>query len=327
MKKIFVTGASGFIGSHIVEKLLLNNNNKVIAFDKYNSFDHWGNLEHLKEKFSNNLSFIFGDVRDFDLIKSSMKGCDSVLHLAALIGIPYSYNTPLGYIKTNIEGTYNILEASKENKVKSLIVTSTSEVYGNSQYEPMDEAHPIVSQSPYSASKTSADNLSISYFRSFKLPVKIIRPFNTFGPRQSQRAIIPTIIMQAMNSNIISIGNINAKRDFTYVEDLVNAFIKLDKFKGLYGDVVNIGTGESQKITDIIKKIEKMMNIKLKIKIDKKRIRPKNSEINNLICNYAKAKKLINWKPKIKFDQGLQKYYDWLKQNKINKKNTSIYHV
>lgn len=326
MKKIFVSGAAGFIGSNLVEKLL-STGYEVTAFDKYNSYNHWGNLEYLKEKNISNFSFISGDIRDFDLVHSSIKGCDSVIHLAALIGIPYSYLTPIAYIRTNIEGTYNVLESSKRNKIKSIIVTSTSEVYGSSQYKPMDEKHPIVSQSPYSASKTGADNLSISYFKSFDLPVKIIRPFNTFGPRQSLRAIIPSIYEQAISSKKIKVGNLDAIRDFTYVDDLINAFIKLDDCDNLYGDTVNIGTGKCYSINEIIKKIESIVGKKFEIKIDKKRLRPDKSEVDELLCDYTKATKILQWKPNITFEEGLKKYYNWIKKQKKIFNNSSNYHV
>ena len=324
--KIFVTGAFGFIGSHLTQKLL-SLGHKVIAFDKYNSFNHWGNLEELKERNYKNLSVLMGDIRDMDMLNSSIKGCDSVIHLAALIGIPYSYVTPIAYIKTNIEGTYNILEASKVNKVSSVIITSTSEVYGSAQYTPMDELHPIVSQSPYSASKTSADNLAISYFKSFNLPVKIIRPFNTYGPRQSQRAVIPSIINQGLCGNKINIGNIYSIRDFTYVDDLIGAFIKINNSKKLYGEVLNIGSGNKIKIKDIVDLVSHKLNKKFKINIQNNRIRPKHSEVNQLVCNNLKAKKIINWKPIITFDEGITRYIEWAKEKNFSKSFSKKYYV
>ncbi|MDC3131788.1 SDR family NAD(P)-dependent oxidoreductase, partial [Pelagibacteraceae bacterium] len=238
METILVTGAAGFIGSHLVEHLV-KKGKKVIAFDRYNNLNNWGNLEN--SKFRNDFEMVLGDIRDYDSVYNSIKRCDSVFHLAALIGIPYSYLSPLAYIKTNIEGTYNVLEASKTHSLKNIIITSTSETYGSAVKIPMNENHRLIAQSPYSASKIAADNLSLSYYLSFNLPIKIIRPFNCYGPRQSSRAIIPTIVSQLYNNRAnIKLGNLDAIRDLTYVDDLVDAFYKVFNSKKFIGEVTNV---------------------------------------------------------------------------------------
>ena len=312
MKKIFLTGAFGFIGSHLTE-LLIKNKYKVIAFDRYNTNNSYGHLEHLSE--SKSIDFRLGDIRDYDSVKKSMQDCDIVIHMAALIGIPYSYISPLAYIKTNIEGTYNILEASKELSIKKTLITSTSEVYGSAQYTPIDESHPYVGQSPYSASKIAADQIAVSYYKSFNLPVTIVRPFNTYGPRQSLRAIIPTIISQLFSNNkTVSIGNINTVRDLTYVTDTCEAFLSIMKSKKTNGKILNIGSGQGIKIKELYDIICKISKITKKINKDKKRIRPSDSEVNKLICNFNNLNFITKWTPKISLKEGLKKYIQ------INKK-------
>ena len=263
MTKVLITGGCGFIGSHLVE-FLSNDNFEVSVFDKYNINDSYGWLDSYKYK--NEIDFYMADIRDFDAVSKAVKGKDIIIHLAALIGIPYSYYSPLAYINTNITGTYNVLEAVKSFNISQVLVTSTSEVYGTALYTPIDENHPIQPQSPYSASKASADTLAISYHKSFKTPVKIIRPFNTFGPRQSMRAVIPTIINQVLNKKIkkIELGDISTKRDFTYVDDTCLAYmhlIKLNKF----GEVFNLGTSKSYSIEDIAEKIFDITKIRKKL--------------------------------------------------------------
>jgi nucleoside-diphosphate-sugar epimerase len=253
-----------------------------------------------------------------------MKRCKSVIHLAALIGIPYSYESPLAYIRTNVEGTYNILESAKNLNLNNIIITSTSEVYGSAKYLPIDEKHPINAQSPYAASKASADQLSLSFYKSFKLPVKIIRPFNTYGPRQSNRAIIPSIINQCLknkNGNII-LGNTMPTRDFSYVEDTCEAFLKIYNNKKLFGQVVNSGTNSNISIEDLAKKIFKIMKANYKIKTIDLKTRPKLSEVDNLQCNNRKIKKIANWKPKINLEQGLKKTIEWIKSNQSHYSDT-----
>tara|TARA_A100001011_G_scaffold207387_1_gene215608 strand:- start:254 stop:1231 length:978 start_codon:yes stop_codon:yes gene_type:complete len=322
-KKIIITGATGFIGSHLTE-LFVNKGYNVTAFDRYNTTYDLGNLKN--SKFKNDINFIFGDIRDYDSVSKACKGMDIILHLAALVGIPYSYYSPLAYIKTNFEGTYNILEVAKQSNVEQLIVTSTSETYGSAQKIPMNENHRLIGQSPYSASKISADQLSISYWRSYKLPVKIIRPFNTFGPRQSSRAVIPSIITQALNNKTIKLGNINTSRDFTYVTDVCDAYYEMLKIKNLFGEPVNVGSNKEYKIRDIAKKIIKKVNPKIKIKIEKKRIRPLQSEVDRLRCDNKLIIKKSKWRPKISFEEGLKKTIHWIKSKDFSEPS-DIYRI
>ncbi len=322
-KKILITGATGFIGSHLTE-LFVKKGHKVTAFDRYNSIYKLGHLEN--SEFKKDINFIFGDIRDYDSVYKVTKGKDLILHLAALVGIPYSYYSPLAYIKTNLEGTYNVLESSKQNSIDQVIVTSTSETYGSAKKIPMNENHRLIGQSPYSASKISADQLSISYWRSFKLPVKIIRPFNTFGPRQSSRAVIPAIIIQALNNKVIKLGNLNTSRDYTYVSDVCNAYFELLKVNNIYGEPINVGSNKEYKIHDIAKKIINIINPELSIKIDKQRIRPLNSEVDRLKCDNRLIIKKSKWRPKISFDQGLNKTIDWIK-SQDNSEISDIYNV
>jgi dTDP-glucose 4,6-dehydratase len=310
--KVLVTGAGGFIGSHLVERLL-KQGYLVRAFVRYNSKNNYGWIDGLM---SPNLEVVTGDIRDYDLVFSAMKDCNSVFHLAALIGIPYSYVSPLAYIRTNIEGTYNILESARKLKLKNVIITSTSETYGSAQYTPIDEKHPLVGQSPYSASKISADEISLSYFRSFDLPVKIVRPFNTYGPRQSARAIIPSIIVQLLyEKGKINLGNLLPIRDFTFVSDTVNGFIEIYNEDKLVGEVANIGVGNGISILDLYNKISKLMNIESEVHNDEIRIRPDKSEVNKLICDNSKLKKYTNWNQEYSFDDGLMKTVEWIKDN------------
>lgn len=317
--KILVTGAAGFIGSHLVENLVKNSHN-VIAFDRYNTDSNFGWLEN--SKYRKDIEFVFGDLRDFDSVSKVMKKSKKCIHLAALIGIPYSYISPLAYLKTNVEGTYNILESARIYSHDDVIITSTSEIYGTAQYTPMDEKHPISPQSPYAASKVASDQLAMTYYRSFDLPVKIIRPFNVFGPRQSPRAIIPTIINQLLLGSTLSLGNINVSRDYTYVDDVVNAFIAILESKKVYGNILNVGTNKNIEIKDIIEIVSKKLNRKIKINIDKKRIRPDKSEVKILHCDNSKIQKMTNWKNKNSFNQGINRTIKWnlkfLKEFKSN---------
>jgi NAD dependent epimerase/dehydratase len=312
--KVLVTGAGGFVGSHLVENLV-KKKFKVRAFIHYNSINSWGWIENSNLK--NKIEIITGDIRDFDSVYRATKGVDGIFHLAALIGIPYSYVSPLAYIKTNIEGTYNILESSRLLKIKNILITSTSETYGSAQYVPINESHPMVGQSPYSASKISADNLAVSYFRSFNLPVKIARPFNIFGPRQSPRAIIPTIILQILQGrNKINLGNIDTTRDFTYVSDTVDAMIKIYHQKKFNGEFVNIGMKQEISIKDLVIKISRLLNKKTVILQDKKRLRPMKSEVDRLFCDNDKLIKNTNWKAENSLETGLKKTINWLRKNK-----------
>ncbi len=314
MKKILITGGCGFIGSHLSE-FLLQKNFEISVFDRYNINDHKGLLD--SSKFKKEIKFILGDIRDFDSINRAIEGQDVVVHMAALIGIPYSYVSPLAYIKTNIEGTYNVLESCRKNNVNNIINTSTSEVYGSALFTPIDENHPIQAQSPYSASKISADNLCYSYHCSFDLNVKTIRPFNTYGPRQSFRAIIPTIIGQLIGSNNkISIGNLDAVRDFTYVKDTCEAYYNLLISQNNGGEVYNVGNNKSISMNDLLSLITKITGIEKMIEISQHRIRPKKSEVNELKCNYEKFSKLTNWKPLVSLEDGIKLTSEWFLENK-----------
>ena len=314
MKKILITGGTGFIGSHLVE-MCVDKKFKVSCFDRYNPNYNLNNLENSKHV--NNINFIFGDVRDFDSVNKAIKGHDYVFHLAALGGIPYSYESPLAYIKTNIEGTYNVLEASRLNNIKQLIVTSTSEVYGSPRKVPIKESHPLIGQSPYSASKIAADHLSISYSKSYNYKVKIIRPFNVYGPRQSLRAVIPTIISQSLNhKKTINLGNVNTSRDYTYVTDVCRAYFSMLNLNNVFGEPLNVGFGKDYKIYEIAKKIFTFFNPKLKIKKEKLRVRPTKSEVHRLLCDFTKFKKKTNWKPLVNMQSGLISTIQWFKKNR-----------
>ena len=324
MKKILVTGAAGFIGSHLCEALV-KNGYEIKAFDRYNIDSSRGWLE--KSDIINEIEFILGDIRDYDSVYKASKNCYSVFHLAALIGIPYSYISPLAYLRTNVEGTYNVLESAKELNLEQIMVTSTSETYGSAQYVPIDEKHPLVGQSPYSASKIAADQLATSYYNSFDLPIKIVRPFNTYGPRQSSRAIIPTIISQLKNKDDkLKIGNINPTRDLTYVADTVNGFIQIFKNNFFFGSVTNIGSGDEISIKTLIDKIAELMNTQYNLEIEDHRVRPDKSEVNRLLSDNSKLVNNSSWKIEVDLNKGLKETINWFLKNNI-KINTKKYHV
>lgn len=318
MNKIFITGSEGFIGSHLVE-FLLKIGFKIRALVYYNSFNNIGWLKSIK--LNKNIEIIPGDIRDYNLLKNSIKGCDTIIHLAALIGIPYSYDAPKSYLDTNIIGTLNLLQVAKELKIKKVISTSTSEVYGNAKTLPIFEDDINYAQSPYAASKISADQFCNAFYSSYNLPVIIIRPFNTFGPRQSARAIIPTIITQILNNQKkIKIGNIHSKRDFNFIDDLISAYYAILKSKKTFGETINIGNNFCITIKDLAFLIAKIMNVKISFEIDEERIRPKKSEINYLLASNKKAKKILNWKPKFLglrgLENGLKITINWFKDKK-----------
>lgn len=323
--RILVTGACGFIGSHLVEKLV-KKNFKVKAFTFYNSIGSNGWIDNIDKKIIKDTEIISGDIRDQEFLLKNSKKTDVIIHLAALIGIPYSYQAVKSYIDTNINGTYNILNAARENNISKTLITSTSEVYGTAQRVPITEDHRLSAQSPYAASKIGADQLALSYNKSFDLPVTIIRPFNTFGPRQSTRAIIPSIITQ-INSNkkLIKLGNLNPTRDFTYVEDTANAFIAAIKRKNISGKTINIGNSFEISIRNILKILKNDFGYKFEVVIDKKRVRTKNSEVDRLFASNLKAKKLLKWKPEFGgvngFKEGLEKTINWFS----NPKNLKFY--
>jgi NAD dependent epimerase/dehydratase len=310
-KNIVVTGGCGFIGSHLVE-MLIRSGNKVKCFDRYNPNNNWGWLENSDVK--EDLEMVLGDIRDYDSVSKTIKGSDIVFHLAALIGIPYSYVSPLAYIRTNIEGTFNVLESAKTDDIEQILITSTSETYGSAQYVPIDENHPLVGQSPYSASKIAADQLATSYFKSFGLKVKIARPFNTYGPRQSARAIIPTIISQILkNDGKINIGSLSPTRDLTYVEDTCRGFISIAQLDDLYGEVMNIGTNSEISIKALIETISNLMQVEVSINIDNNRVRPAESEVDRLVCDSKRILTETDWSPIFTLEKGLLETIDWLK--------------
>tara|TARA_B110000858_G_C17791507_1_gene470155 strand:- start:1542 stop:2534 length:993 start_codon:yes stop_codon:yes gene_type:complete len=324
-KKILVTGAAGFIGSHLCSQML-DMGFDVTAVTHYNSTSSNGNLDFLDPKKKDKLKIIKGNVEDPYFIDNSLKGIDIVFHLAALIGIPYSYVAPMSYVKTNIEGTLNILESCKKNNIK-MIHTSTSENYGTAMYTPIDEKHPLQGQSPYSASKISADKIVESYYNSFDMDVVTIRPFNVFGPRQSARAIIPTIISQLIKSNTIEIGSVKPIRDFTYVEDTVMGFIKAAQHENISGKIINIGNGQGISIKELIDLCSKKLNIEnINILNKDNRNRPQKSEVFNLICNNQYAKETISWEPKISLSIGLDTTIDFIRNN-INFYNVGKYEI
>ena len=323
MKKILITGATGFIGSHLSE-LCVERGYDVIAFDRYNSNNDWGFLED--SKYRKDMEVVLGDIRDFDSVYKTMANCDVVFHLAALIGIPYSYVSPVAYIKTNIEGTYNVLESARMHNLEEVLITSTSETYGSAQYVPINETHPLVGQSPYSASKIGADQLALSYHKSFDLPLKIVRPFNNYGPRQSARAIIPTIISQLLNDQEIKVGNLQPTRDFTYVKDTCNAYLEILKAQELFGNVVNIGMNKEISMGDLISLISTIMNVQPELIIDENRIRPNKSEVDRLCCDNNLLIEKSDWVPQVSFKQGLLETIEWIKNNKSRFKS-DIYNI
>ncbi|WKZ71053.1 MAG: NAD-dependent 4,6-dehydratase LegB [Melioribacteraceae bacterium] len=322
--RILITGAAGFIGSHLTE-YLVSQGFEAKAFIHYNSQNNWGWLEGSDVKKS--IEVITGDIRDYDSVYNAVKGTDAVFHLAALIGIPYSYVSPKAYIETNITGTYNILQSCRELNVQQLLTTSTSETYGTAQYVPIDEVHPMVGQSPYSASKIAADQIAISYYRSFELPVKIVRPFNTYGPRQSARAIIPTVITQLLNGkDQIKLGNLSPTRDLTFVKDTCKGFYEIFKSDKLFGEITNIGMSSEISIGDLVNKIASLVGKQVEIITEEERVRPDKSEVERLYCNNKKLIENTNWKPDYDLDKGLSETIEWLKNNLTSYKH-DIYNV
>lgn len=322
--KVLITGSSGFIGSHLTE-LCVKLGYDVTAFVHYNSKNHWGWLEESEIK--NDIKVKLGSIRDYDSVYDAMKGCDTVLHLAALIGIPYSYISPQAYIRTNIDGTYNVLQAAKELNLSNVLVTSTSETYGTAQFVPINENHPLVGQSPYSATKIAADQMAISYYRSFNLPVKIVRPFNTYGPRQSARAFIPTIISQLLNGiTDLKVGNLTPTRDLTFVKDTAKGFVTLMNEDKFYGEATNIGMNHEISMEDLAKKIANIIGVDLNFITDENRVRPAKSEVERLVCDNTKISSHTNWKPDYDLDKGLAETIEWFKKH-INIYKPQLYNV
>lgn len=304
-KKILITGADGFIGSHLVETLVRQGCD-VRAFVLYNSFNSWGWLDHVEKDIKKDLDVFSGDVRDPHGVKRAMQGCDVVMHLAALIGIPYSYHSPDTYVDTNIKGSLNVVQAARELGVERVIHTSTSEVYGTARSVPINEDHPLQGQSPYSATKIGADQLVMSFYMAFNTPVCVVRPFNTYGPRQSARAVIPTIITQiASGKRVIRLGSLHPTRDFNYVKDTVNGFIAAAQSSSAIGQVVNIGSGYEISIGDTVEMIAKIMQRDVSIETEESRLRPKHSEVERLCADNSKAAKLFGWKPDYAGTEGL----------------------
>ena len=324
-KRVLVTGAGGFIGSHLVDELL-HNGVEVTAFVHYNARNDWGMLEGRYNDKTPNLKVIAGDVTDSLFVKKAVSEKEYVFHLAALIGIPYSYVAPESYINTNIKGTLNIMQASLDAGVERVVHTSTSEVYGTAQYTPIDEKHPLQGQSPYSASKIGADKIAESFYCSFGLPVTTIRPFNTFGPRQSTRAVIPTIITQALTSNSVKLGSLTPVRDLTFVADTIQGFIKFAESKKTVGKTVNTGSGRGVTIGELADIIIKQVNPKAKIICEQERIRPDKSEVMELLCDNRLAKDLAGWEPKFSLEEGLSLTIDWMKEH-ISSYKAGLYTV
>jgi NAD dependent epimerase/dehydratase len=311
--KIFVTGAGGFIGSHLVERCVAEGY-AVKAFIHYNSRGYCGWLEN--SSVLSEIEIVTGDLRDFDSVSKAMKGCKVVFHLGALIGIPYSYISPLAYIRTNIEGTYNILEAARMFDLTDVLITSTSETYGTAQYVPIDENHPAVAQSPYAATKIAADQLALSYHRSFGLPVKLVRPFNTYGPRQSARAIIPTIISQLLyGQQRLKLGNIEPTRDLVFVKDTVDGFLHIHKSDNLLGEITNISMDTEISIGALVNLIAELMEMKIDMIIDEDRVRPTNSEVNRLRGSNLKLRQNTNWIPNYTLKSGLLETISWIQEH------------
>lgn len=315
MNKVLVTGADGFIGSHLTEALV-RTGFKVCAFVLYNSFNSWGWLDHCASDVKNQFEVFAGDIRDPHGVRTAMRGCDAVLHLAALVAIPYSYHSPDTYIDTNIKGTLNVVQAARELAVSRVVHTSTSEVYGTARFVPMTEDHPLQGQSPYSASKIGADQIAMSFYNSFNTPVLILRPFNTYGPRQSARAVIPTVITQIANGKRqIKLGAVSPTRDFIHVSDTVGGFIAALQSEKAQGEVINLGSNYEISIGDMARAVAEVMGVEIKIVTDDQRLRPEKSEVERLFASYAKAEQLMGWSPKYSgldgFKRGLHETAQW----------------
>lgn len=325
-EKILVTGADGFIGSHLTEELVKQGFD-VKAFSLYNSFNTWGWLDTLPQDIMENVEVFTGDVRDPNGVREAMKGTDAVFHLAALIAIPFSYHSPDAYVDTNIKGTLNVLQAAKQLDLDKVLITSTSEVYGTAQYVPIDESHPYQGQSPYSATKIGADRLAESLYRSFGLPVAIVRPFNTYGPRQSARAVIPTIITQLLaGKEEIRLGSLTPTRDFNFVKDTAQGFIEIYRSDKTVGEEINIATQNEISIGELAEELIKQINPQAKIVCDEERLRPEKSEVNRLLGSNEKIKMLTDWEPRFTFEEGLAQTIDFFRDN-LEKYKVDIYNI
>ncbi|WP_312368791.1 NAD-dependent 4,6-dehydratase LegB [Lachnoclostridium sp.] len=326
MKKILVTGSDGFIGSHLTEELV-KKGYEVKAFVYYNSFNTWGWLDTLPKDILESIEIFQGDIRDPNGVRQAVDGLDAVFHLAALIAIPFSYHSPDTYVDTNIKGTLNVLQAARDCNTERVLVTSTSEVYGTAQYVPIDELHPFQGQSPYSATKIGADRLAESFYRSFQLPVSIVRPFNTYGPRQSARAVIPTIITQLLaGKNEIKLGSLTPTRDFNYVKDTVNGFIEIYKSDRTIGEEINIATQQEISIEQLANELIRQIRPSARIITEEQRLRPEKSEVNRLLGSNQKIKSLTSWKPNYTFEEGLSETIEFFKHN-LDKYKVDIYNL
>ena len=324
-EKILVTGAGGFIGSHLVVKLV-ELGSEVRAMVRYNSRNDRGLLEQVPNKIIKAIEIVPGDLRDPNFVQQAVKDRNIIFHLGAIISIPYSYQNPNEVVETNVIGTLNVLNAAREHSITKLIHTSSSEVYGTAQYIPIDESHPLQGQSPYSASKIAADKLADSFHLSYGLPVGIVRPFNTYGPSQSSRAVIPTIITQALENESVHLGSLHPTRDFTYVEDTVDGFIKAAKSPNIIGEVINLGVGVDISIGNLAKQIFRLMDREPKIFSDHQRIRPIDSEVERLLSNNDKARSLIEWSPRVELDKGLSHTIEWIRKN-LKRYKANVYNI
>ena len=325
-RKVMVTGADGFIGSHLTQQLIREGYD-VTAFCLYNSFGQWGWLDTLSKEEKANMKVVLGDVRDPNGVRVAMKGQDTVFHLAALIAIPFSYHSPDTYVDTNVKGTLNILQAARDLDTRRVLVTSTSEVYGTAQYVPIDEKHPYQGQSPYSATKIGADRIAESFYRSFETPVTIVRPFNTYGPRQSARAVIPTIITQLLSGQEeIKLGSLTPTRDFNYVKDTANGFVTIANHDNTIGKELNIATEQEISIGDLANELIRQINPNARIICEEQRLRPEKSEVNRLLGTAKELNKLTGWKPNYTFEEGIAETIEWMRQN-LDRYKPEIYNV
>lgn len=324
-RTVLVTGAAGFIGSHLVERCL-GEGAKVRAFVHYNSRNHWGHLEDFLPHQRQDIEIISGDLRDPGRIDTAVDGADVVFHLGALIAIPYSYVAPQDFVMTNIVGTLNVLEAARRHGTERVVHTSTSEVYGTAQYVPIDERHPLIGQSPYAATKIGADQIALSYHRSFDVPVTIARPFNTYGPRQSARAVIPAIIAQALTQKHVMLGATFPTRDLNFVADTVDGFVKIAETDAAIGEVINLGTGREVSVGDVAAAIIRLVGRDIPVVFDANRVRPDASEVERLLADASKAKTLVGWEPRHSLDEGLRATIDWIRQH-LDQYKPTVYAV
>lgn len=325
-RKVLVTGAEGFIGSNLTEELA-RQGAEVRAFIFYNSFGKWGWFDKTEAELLKNIAIFPGDIRDPHRVAEAVRNQEIILHLASLVGIPYSYHAPDSYVDTNVKGTLNVVNACRSAGVKRVIYTSTSEAYGTALYVPIDEKHPLQPQSPYSASKIAAENIALSFYYSFKLPVTVLRPFNTFGPRQSARAIIPTIISQIYaGKRTIELGNLTPTRDFNYVKDTVSAFMRLAESSDVDGEVFNSGSGREISMKDLVELIIKITGRNVRVVRKQERLRPQKSEVERLVCDNTKIKRRCGWKPMVTLEQGLELTCKWVKDN-LDTCKPSVYNV